>query len=533
MSTPVVMFATDDRGQQRPMIATGEGHLEVAIHAPRLPFGSIHTEHLTPIFQVDPIYGVNGTETVAIAGVASGTATAANGLFAVTTGTVSGGQGIIQSRKRLRYRPGQGVISRFSFKWPSTVADSIVIAGAGTAESGFYFGYYNDVVYAPGYATNSSEFGILHVTGGKRAIVTLTVTTASTATNNYNITLNSAAAVNVTATSNSSTTKTAYEISRGTYPGWAAEQRGATVVFTSTSAGPKSGTFSITQTGAGVAAAGNFATTLAGVNSTDTFIPKSEWNGDKLDGTGPSGFTLDPTKMNVFQINIQYLGAGPVMFMVEVPHTGNNPDFVVVHSLNFNNTVTTPSVSQPSFPFTMAAYSVGSTTDVGGYCGSFAGFIEGELVNSGPRMTYAREVNNYVGSTASTYYPLMTIRNDSTYATRPNQTVIHLISTACAHGDATPVTMFLIRNATLTGTPNFTAWSTNSATYVDTAATGCSFTTNEQLIFSLPMGNGSNALIAFEDDITIQPGETITVAARAVFGTAVWVVANLNTREDQ
>jgi len=47
------------------------------------------------------------------------------------------------------------------------------------------------------------------------------------------------------------------------------------------------------------------------------------------------------------------------------------------------------------------------------------------------------------------------------------------------------------------------------------------------------MGNGSNLILTLADDVMLQPGESITVAARAVTGTTVWVIANLNTREDQ
>ena len=41
---------------------TREGHAEVEIHGPLNPFGSIHTESLTPIFQTDAVYGLNTTE---------------------------------------------------------------------------------------------------------------------------------------------------------------------------------------------------------------------------------------------------------------------------------------------------------------------------------------------------------------------------------------------------------------------------------------------------------------------------------------
>jgi hypothetical protein len=41
-------------------------------------------------------------------------------------------------------------------------------------------------------------------------------------------------------------------------------------------------------------------------------INQSSWNGDKLDGTGPSGLTLDPTKTQIFWTDIEWLGVGSV-----------------------------------------------------------------------------------------------------------------------------------------------------------------------------------------------------------------------------
>jgi hypothetical protein len=307
-------------------------------------------------------------------------------------------------------------------------------------------------------------------------------------------------------------------------------QKGSTVIFVSSSAGNRTGTFSIAQSGAGTPAAGSFAETLAGVASTDTFIPQSSWNGDKLDGTGDTGVTLDPTKGNVFQIGIQYLGYGAITFEVEVATSGtNNPVFETVHTILAPNTRTTPHLSQPSFPFTMTAYSAGSTTDVSVSCGSFAGFVEGQKKLTGPRMTYT---NVSTAVTTGAYYCLATIRNDIMFATRANQAVVNLISCGFAHDDTTPVTFFLIKNATLAGTPNFSAWSTSSCTSVDTAATTCTITNNEQIVFSMPVGDAGSVAFAFSDDITLQPGETITLAAQTVTGTATYSNVSLNTRED-
>lgn len=49
-------------------------------------------------------------------------------------------------------------------------------------------------------------------------------------------------------------------------------------------------------------------------NGSDTLIPQADWNLDKLDGTGPSGITLDITKTQIFVINYEWLAVGSVWF---------------------------------------------------------------------------------------------------------------------------------------------------------------------------------------------------------------------------
>lgn len=515
-----------DSGDIVNLAATPEGHLEVAIHGPRLPFGSIEVDSLDPVFQTDAVYGINSIEVVSSVG-GSGTVTASGNLFSCSTnGTTAGYLASLQSRRRLRYRAGQGIVSRFTGLFTQGVANSTQVIGIGTGEAGLFFGY------------NGESFGVLHSTGGVREIQTLTVTTASTATNDYVVTLNGTS-YTATATNNSSTVKTAYEISQGTYTGWVATQRGSTVVFLSDTVGNKSGAFSLAQTGAGVPATGTFVETLAGAATTDTWTPQASWNGDPLNGSGDSGATLDPTKGNVYAIGVQYLGFGSIDFKVEVASSGNNPEWVTCHTLRFPNTLTGTNISQPSFPFTMAVANTGTApSNVTCKSASFGGFLAGKKKVTGPRMTYYRDTNNFVGSAASTFYPLFTVRNEKTFACsgteRANQSIVNLLSISASHDDATPVSVYLIRNASLSGTPNFTQFASGkSCTYWDTAATTAGVSTNDQILFSLQLPQAGAGSFIFSDEITLQPGEALTVAARAVTGTATYVSASLNTREDQ
>lgn len=49
----------------------------------------------------------------------------------------------------------------------------------------------------------------------------------------------------------------------------------------------------------------------------NTRIPQSSFNMDRLDGTGPSGYTLDPLRMQMWYIDYSWYGAGAVRFGVK------------------------------------------------------------------------------------------------------------------------------------------------------------------------------------------------------------------------
>lgn len=528
----VALSGVKDNGKLSLVPSTPEGHVEVAIRDPRLPFGSVHVENLTPVFQSDGVYGINTATMLTSTGLSvgtganSGSVTSSGNKLVCSTGTTQYSFASLQSRRRLRYRAGQGVVGRFAGFFTGAVTGSILVAGFGTAETTLAFGY------------NGTSFGILYSTGGVRELHTFTVTTASTATNDYVVTLPNTATVNVTATNNGSLTQTAYEISKGTFPGWKASAVGATVQFLADSSGNKSGSFSLAQTGAATPAAGTDVETTAGVASTDTWIPQASWNGDVMDGSNsasnPSGGSLDPTKGNVYQISIQYLGFGSITFQVEsAPTNGNNPELVTVHTIRYPNTSTSVSMSQPSFPFLMAAYSAGSTTDASVSIGSFAGFNEGEALNLGPRQSYSRD--STVTSSTSAYIPIFTVRNGYTFASRANQTVVNLLDVSgSANGNANASTrFFLVRNAALTGPVNFTAWGSTSSTYVDVAATGMVSPANTDIVYTKSLGQTADFSYGFTDrEITLQPGETVTYCVKSISATATCTGA-LNTREDQ
>ena len=516
--TRTILAGETDGGQFYNVPVTPEGHLEVAVHSPRLPFGSLHTESLHPIFQTDAVYQVNSGQAYTT-NILSGTVTASDSSFVISTGATQYAYAVLESRKRLRYRPGQGIIGRFTAMYTSPVANSYQIAGLGHAEDGVYFGYGN---------TNNlsdTSFGILYVQRGVRATYTLTLTTRATSAGNVTVTLNGVA--NTVALTNSTLQQNVWELSQATYAGWDAFPQGATVVFVRKSSGATAGSFTY---GAGTTgSAASIAQTKAGAASTDTFIPQSTWNGDKLDGTGASGVTLDPTKYNVFQIGIQYLGAGAIIFQVETCAVdGNNPEWVTVHTMKLPNTLTKTSFGNPSFPFTAAVYSAGSTSNLTLKVGSFAGFIEGEKKLIGNRFSY----NGSVTANTSAYNTEITILNPRYYSGRTNQAVVNLYSISFAQQHNNVTTVYLIKNGALVGAPNFSSYSTQSVTLTDTAATSVTFTDNSQMIWSGQIGATGEQTFAFTDEITLQPGEWLSLAAKTAVGSPS-IQVTLNTREDQ
>lgn len=519
-----IIKGTADDGSFVNVPVTGEGHMEVALHAPRLPFGSVHSESLRPEFQSDGVYGVNSNQLLATTS-GTGTATTSSSALVVTTGATIYSQGILQSRKRLRYRPGQGLVGRFAGYFTTPVADSYQLIGYGHAEDGVYFGYGNTG------DTTDTRFGILYVNRGVREVKTLTVTAGATAAGNVTITLNGTA-FTAAVTNSSNIQRTTWEIAQGTYAGWTCYPVGATVVFLRASAGLTAGTqtFSAGATGA----TATIVQTTVGVASTDTFIPQSTWNGDKMDGTGKSGITLNPQKGNVFQLGIQYLGFGAITFQIEAAGTSqNNAEFVLVHTIKLPNTLTSTSFGNPSFPFTMAAYSAGSTTDLTVKVGSFAGFLEGQKVLHGNRFTYVNTLTT-VGS--SNYQALFTIMNKLTFGGRSNQSVINLRTVSGALKHTSPCIFYIIKNGALVGNPNFTSYSTTSCTTWDTAATTVTFTDNAQLLWTGHLGDTGEIDHHFvngvQEELTLQPGEWVTLAAKSVTGTPSYVTGSINTRED-
>ena len=242
---------------------------------------------------------------------------------------------------------------------------------------------------------------------------------------------------------------------------------------------------------------------------------------------------LNPAKLNIFQLGVQYLGAGILILDVGTVSTNGDFEWARAHTVLNPNTLTIPNFSNPSFPLMIKAESKGSTTPITVSSASYCGYIEGRAYLQGPRFNY----NNTITTVGATNMQcLFTVRNDFEFSSKVSQVVSNLISLGVSVKHTNTVIFYLVRDAVLAGVPNFTSYGTISATSWDTAATTCTASTVDKIILAVPVGPDGAETIYLDDElerVTLQPGETITVAAKSTTGSPAFVTASLNTREDQ
>ena len=149
----------------------------------------------------------------------------------------------------------------------------------------------------------------------------------------------------------------------------------------------------------------------------DTRIPQSEWNLDKSDGTGPSGYNVDFTKMQMFYVDYSWYGAGFIRWGLR----GTDGDVYYVHKMPNNNvnneaymrsgnlparyeTVTLPPTTRmdASLSDTDSTMTVLSTE---GFPPTGTLIIKPSTTNNEAGLSY--EYVNYTGKTATTFTGLI------------------------------------------------------------------------------------------------------------------------------
>lgn len=92
----------------------------------------------------------------------------------------------------------------------------------------------------------------------------------------------------------------------------------------------------------------------------ETFVPQSQWNKDRLDGSGgafnPSGVTLNVTNDNIYWIDMQWLGAGRVRFGVVMGRQR-----IVCHEIAHANTQPYPYMRTGTLPVYAKQFNTAAT----------------------------------------------------------------------------------------------------------------------------------------------------------------------------
>jgi len=203
-------------------------------------------------------------------------------------------------------------------------------------------------------------------------------------------------------------------------------------------------------------------------NGTDTFVAQSNFNLDTLDGNGQSGFNIDLSKSNIYQISFQFLGVGVVEFSV---YKGDGST-IPFHRFENANTNTYQYMKTALLPVKYEVINTDTTTAGSGInvlcvnVSSEGGFNPLYYIING------RSTSDFVDHGSNYEIPVLSIRSRKNVNGQKNKVeVIPFRMTICCDSKAAIVR--LRKNATLTaGVTSFTTVSDNSSMEYNTTATG-------------------------------------------------------------
>jgi hypothetical protein len=204
-------------------------------------------------------------------------------------------------------------------------------------------------------------------------------------------------------------------------------------------------------------------TNTSGTPSDTRTITQANWNGDKLDGTGASGLTLDTTKSQILWMDFEWLGVGSVRcgFII-------NGQYIVCHTFNNANDLDKVYMTTAILPVRYEIEATGALTG----SATLKQICSTVVTEGGYQQVvasqYARTTTAVTGF-GTTFVPLVSIRlaSDSLGAVVLPQ-VIQVLPTVTQDYEVA-----LFKNATLTGA----SYNTTTFSHVDfdvsaTAMTG-------------------------------------------------------------
>ncbi len=198
-------------------------------------------------------------------------------------------------------------------------------------------------------------------------------------------------------------------------------------------------------------------------SAVDTKINQTNWNVDKLDGTGPSGVTWDLTKTNLFWLDFQWLGVGTVRFGAVVDGA-----FIVCHQEHHANSSALVYLRDPNLPVRWEIENTGAasgTPTLTAICCNIS--IENGTESSGLQRSIDRGTTGL--TTNDTLRPLLSMRLRSGYLSA----VIRVLAINVISSTESNYRWCLLVDPTVTG-GTAASWTSlaDSAIEYDTARTG-------------------------------------------------------------
>ncbi|OHE77784.1 MAG: hypothetical protein A3F67_08065 [Verrucomicrobia bacterium RIFCSPHIGHO2_12_FULL_41_10] len=197
----------------------------------------------------------------------------------------------------------------------------------------------------------------------------------------------------------------------------------------------------------------------------DTRLSQSNWNLDKLDGTGLSGTTLDLTKSQIFIIDFGWLGVGRVRFGI---YSENK--IVYCHEFHNSNSLLTVFMSTANLPIRSEIENIGVTPSAS-VLKQICSSISSEGGRDLPRAPIESSISNGISLVAvTTRRPILSMAPKYLINGVTNRGYIlpGRVSVLTRNNDCF---FEIIRNGTLGGTPSWTSAGANSITEYDTSAT--------------------------------------------------------------
>ena len=275
-------------------------------------------------------------------------------------------------------------------------------------------------------------------------------------------------------------------------------------------------------------------TSTSGSADDTRYVAQSSWNTDKLDGTGPSGYTLDVTTTPSAQIlfmDFEWLGVGTVRcgFVID-------GQFIVCHKFHNANTLDKVYMKTAILPLRYEITATGtlsSSADMKQICSSVISEGGYQQVKA---LSWARMTTDTTVTTS--FEPLVSIRLNSGSL---DAVVLPAYYTVFPIPNNVDYEIALIKNATLTGA------SYNTATFdnVDFDVSATALTGGTIVLQNYTKGtnqSSGDAIVPTGYNFDLQLGRTIagtsdvyTLAARTISGTddiigclAFWDLTNGN-----